>query len=87
MGLGLFPVQLQRVVDQVEQRFLARRAAGDRAQARFVALVQMAVWGVEVVVRVFCRQAFARRFVKLGHDRLLMVQGVVQIVIEDVRVQ
>ncbi|MNH03688.1 hypothetical protein D3C79_629570 [compost metagenome] len=87
VGLGLFPVQLQRVVDQVEQRFLARRAAGDRAQARFVALVQIAVRGVEVVVRVFCRQVFARRFVKLGHDRLLMVQGVVQVVIKDIRVQ
>ncbi|MNN64742.1 hypothetical protein D3C81_1801950 [compost metagenome] len=53
-----------------------------------MALVQMAVRGVEVVVRVFCRQAFARRFVKLGHDRLLVVvQGVVQVVIKDIRVQ
>ncbi len=38
VGLGFFPAQLQRVVDHVDQRFLARRALGLGGKARLQAL-------------------------------------------------
>ncbi|MNJ54426.1 hypothetical protein D3C77_498640 [compost metagenome] len=81
VGLGFLPVQLQRVVDQIEQRFLARRAAGGRAQAGLAALV-VNFRGVKVVFRRFGRQVLDRRFIELGGERTNGLSGLIQVVIQ-----
>ncbi|MNM75741.1 hypothetical protein D3C81_875370 [compost metagenome] len=87
VDLGFLPAELNRVVDQVEQRLLAVSAAAARAQAWFAAFDQLRLGVVQVVVRLPGRQTFAGQFVIIGMQRLRGWCRGIEIVVEYIQRQ
>ncbi|MNJ59609.1 hypothetical protein D3C77_553050 [compost metagenome] len=85
VGLGFLPVQLERVVDQVEQRLFARGPAGHRAKSGLVAFVLVVRQLIQVVIRLFRRQTLYRGLVDLRRYRVRVMRYVVQIIIQYIR--